>query len=142
MSGFWIIDENSTVNCDKAETIGVRIQKSLDNQVFASCSFKRKDQIANLKSRYSSITIDKERVAIEPRSIPCESSLSAHNSNPSGCQGNITKYGEIVGTLIYGIRSPRLKLRCHEIITTLIKVVIGLFLIMSCSAFEGHSVKI
>ena len=34
-SGF--IDENNTVNCDKAELIGGRIQKSLNNQTFASC---------------------------------------------------------------------------------------------------------
>ena len=34
-------DEKNTVECDRAETIGARIQKLLDNQVFASCSFKR-----------------------------------------------------------------------------------------------------
>ena len=62
-SGF--IDENNTVNCDKAELIGARIQKSLNNQTFASCSFKRKDQITNVQSLYSSITIDKERVPID-----------------------------------------------------------------------------
>ena len=65
-SGF--IDEK-TVNCDKAELIGARIQKSLNNPTFASCSFKRKDQIINLQSLYSSITIDKERVAIDPLSL-------------------------------------------------------------------------
>ena len=59
MSGFWI-------NCDKAELICARIQKSFNNQTFASCSFKRKDQITNLQSLYSSITIDKERVTIDP----------------------------------------------------------------------------
>ena len=66
-SGF--IDKNNTVNCDKAELIGARIQKSLNNQTFASCSFKRKDQITNLQSLYSSITIDKERVAIDPLTL-------------------------------------------------------------------------
>ena len=66
-SGF--IDENNTVNCDKAELIGARIQKSLNNQTFASCSFKRKEQITNLQSLYSSITIDKERVAIDPLTL-------------------------------------------------------------------------
>ena len=59
------IDENNTVNCDKAELIGIRIQKSLNNQTFASHSFKSKDQITNLQSLYSSITIDKEQVAID-----------------------------------------------------------------------------
>ena len=63
------IDENNTVNSDKAELIGARIQKSLNNQTFASCSFKRKDQITNLQSLYSSITIDKEPVAIEPLTL-------------------------------------------------------------------------
>ena len=63
------IDENNTVKSDKAEPTGARIQKSLNNQTFASCSFKRKDQITNLQSLYSSITIDKERVAIEPLTL-------------------------------------------------------------------------
>ena len=63
-SGF--IDENNTVNCDKAELIGARIQKSLNNQTFASRSFKRKDQITNLQRLYPSIMIDKERVATDP----------------------------------------------------------------------------
>ena len=66
-SGF--IDENNAVNWDKAETIGARIQKSLDNQVFASCSFKRKEQITNLQNPYSSITIDKERVTTDPLTL-------------------------------------------------------------------------
>ena len=56
-SGF--IDENNTVNCDKAELIGARIKKSLNNQSFASCSFKRKDQITNLQSLYPSIRLTK-----------------------------------------------------------------------------------
>ena len=63
------IDENNTVNCDKAELIGTHIQKSLNNQTFASCSFKSKDQITNLQSLYSSITIDKEQVAIDPLTL-------------------------------------------------------------------------
>ena len=67
----WIldIDENNTVNCDKAELTGARIQKSLNDQTFASSSFKREDQITNLQSLYSSIRIDKERVAIDPLTI-------------------------------------------------------------------------
>ena len=40
-SGF--IDENNTVNCVKAELIGARIQTFLNNQTFASSSFKGKD---------------------------------------------------------------------------------------------------
>ena len=56
-SGF--IDENNTVNCNEAENIGARIQKLLDNEVFASCSFKRKDQITKLQRLYSSIMIEK-----------------------------------------------------------------------------------
>ena len=60
------IDKKNTVNCDKAELIGARIQKSLNNQTFASCSFKRKDQITHLQRLYPSIMIDKERVATDP----------------------------------------------------------------------------
>ena len=66
-SGF--IDENNTVNCDKAELIGTRIQKSLNNQTFASCSFNRKGQITNLQSLYSLITMGKEQVAIDPLTL-------------------------------------------------------------------------
>ena len=47
-SGF--IGKNNTVNCDEAELIGARIQKSLNNQTFTSRSFKRKDQFTNLQS--------------------------------------------------------------------------------------------
>ena len=66
MSGSGFIEENNTVNCDKAELIGAHIPKSLNNETFASCSLKRKDQITNLQSLYtpkplySSTTIDKE----------------------------------------------------------------------------------
>ena len=63
------IDENNAVNCDKAELIGAHIQKSLNNQIFASCSFKRKDQITNLRSLYSSIMVDKEQVVIDPLTL-------------------------------------------------------------------------
>ena len=62
-------DESNTVNCDIAQLIGARIEKSLNNQTFASCSFKREDQITNLQSLYSSIRIDKERVAIDPLTL-------------------------------------------------------------------------
>ena len=65
MSGFWIYWRKNTVNCDEAELIGARIQKSLNNQTFTSCSFKRNDQFTNLQSLYSSNTIDKEQVAID-----------------------------------------------------------------------------
>ena len=73
-SGF--IDENNTVNCDKSELIGACIQKSLNNQTFALCSFKRKDQITNLQSLYSSITIDKKRVAIDLLTLSTTSRFS------------------------------------------------------------------
>ena len=73
-SGF--INENNTVNCDKAELIGARIQKSLNNQTFSSCSFERKDQITNLQSLYSSITIYKERVAIDTLTLSTTSRFS------------------------------------------------------------------
>ena len=53
MSGSEFIDKNNTVNCDKAELIGAHIPKSLNNQTFASCSLKRKDQITNLQSLYT-----------------------------------------------------------------------------------------
>ena len=66
-SGF--IDENNTVNCDKAEKIEACIQKSLDNEVFALCSLKRKYQITNLQSLYSLIMIEKEHVAIDPLTL-------------------------------------------------------------------------
>ena len=36
-------DENNTVNCDEVDKIGSGLQISLDDEVFTSCSFKRKD---------------------------------------------------------------------------------------------------
>ena len=66
---FGFIDENNTANCDKAELIGAHIQKSLNNQTFASCSFNRKDQITNLQSLYSLITMGKEQVTIDPLTL-------------------------------------------------------------------------
>ena len=63
------MDESNTVNCDKAENIGARIQKLLDNEVFASCSFKRKDQITKLQSLYSSIMIEKACGDIDPLTL-------------------------------------------------------------------------
>ena len=66
-SGF--VDKNNTVNCDKAELIGAHIQNFFNNQTFASCSFNRKDHVTNLQSLYSSITIDKEQVAIDPLTL-------------------------------------------------------------------------
>ena len=63
------MDESNTVNCDKTENIGARIQKLLDNEVFASCSFKRKDQITKLQSLYSSIMIEKACGDIDPLTL-------------------------------------------------------------------------
>ena len=48
--------------------IGASIQNSLDNQIFNSCSFKRKKQITNLQSLHSSVTIY-EYVAIDPSTL-------------------------------------------------------------------------
>ena len=66
-SGF--MDENNTIDCDKAENIVARIQKLLDNEVFVSCSFKRKDQNTNLQSLYSSIMIEKACGDIDPLTL-------------------------------------------------------------------------
>ena len=59
-----MVDENKSVTC--AENIGASIQKYLDGQNFASYSFQAKDKITNLQSPYSSISIDKEQVTIDP----------------------------------------------------------------------------
>ena len=64
-----LIDERAVLTCDKAEEVGSKIQNTLDGQAFADCSFKRKDKITNLQSLYSSVTIDKEQVSIDPLTL-------------------------------------------------------------------------
>ena len=64
-----LVDENNSVNCDRAEEIGVSIQSQLDGVSFTKCSFKRKDQVYNLQSLYSSVNIDDEKVTVDPLTL-------------------------------------------------------------------------
>ncbi len=64
-----LVDENNSVTCDKAEEIGALIQKTFDGKNFANCSIKRKDKLTNMQILYSSITIDKETVDIDPLTL-------------------------------------------------------------------------
>ena len=65
-----LIDENGSVTCDRAEEIGSMIQSSLDGNKFTDCSFKRKNQIVNLQSLYSTINIDaNDSISIDPLTL-------------------------------------------------------------------------
>ena len=64
-----LVDENNSVNCDRAEEIGVSIQSQLDGVSFTKCFFKRKDQVYNLQSLYSSDNIDDEKVTVDPLTL-------------------------------------------------------------------------
>ena len=57
------------VKSDKAEEIGASIQQSLDHESFTKASFRRKDQITTLQSLYSSISIENEKVSIDPLTL-------------------------------------------------------------------------
>ena len=64
-----LVDDKNCVTCDRAEEIGADIQAGLDGKTFASCSFKRKNQITTIQSLYSNIKIDSEGVSIDPLTL-------------------------------------------------------------------------
>ena len=64
-----LFDEKNIVTCDRAKEIGASIQQSLDAKSFADCSFKRKEKITNLQILYSSVSVDKEDVSIDPLTL-------------------------------------------------------------------------
>jgi 5'-3' exonuclease len=64
-----LTDERNIVTCDKAEEIGAIIQKTLDGRSFADCSFKRTNQIKNLQSLYSSISLENDEISIDPLTL-------------------------------------------------------------------------
>ena len=64
-----LADEHSIVTCDQANAIGAAIQKEQDNKPFTDISFKRKSQITNLQSLYSSVSIEKYEISIDPLTL-------------------------------------------------------------------------
>ena len=54
------------INCDRAEEVGVEIQKILDNCCFTAASIKRKDHIRTLQNLQSGIMVGKKTVHIDP----------------------------------------------------------------------------
>ena len=64
-----LVDERNQANCDCLVEINALIQRDLDGKSFDSCSFKRKDQIINLESLYSSVIIEEEKVEIDPLTL-------------------------------------------------------------------------
>ena len=51
--------DSKNATCDQAEEIGLT-HKSLDDQTFSNCKFKRKDHISSLKILYSPTQVEKE----------------------------------------------------------------------------------
>lgn len=62
-------DAKGIVNCDRAEEIGQSIQTEITGKSFATCSFKRKNQVTTLQSLYSSVKIGDEKVTIHPLTL-------------------------------------------------------------------------
>ena len=54
------------INCDDAETVGERIQKSLDNLTVEEAKIFKKDQIKTLDTLKKGIVIDSKTVYIDP----------------------------------------------------------------------------
>ena len=61
-----LVDEYNDISCDYAEEIGASIQQNIDGKTFTNCSFKKKGRITNLQSLYSSVSVDKEDISINP----------------------------------------------------------------------------
>ena len=64
-SGLTSSDEDQ-INCDNAELVGYRIQKSLDNVSIDSASIKRNDQVRTLEYLQNPIKVGKENVRFDP----------------------------------------------------------------------------
>lgn len=62
-------DVKGIVTCDRAEEIGQSIQTEITGKSFATCSFKRKNQVTTLQRLYSSVKIGDEKVTIDPLTL-------------------------------------------------------------------------
>ena len=59
-------NEDSNVNCDMVEEIGMNIQNSLDNKMFSEAKVKRKERVTTLVSLQKSVIINNEKIHIDP----------------------------------------------------------------------------
>ena len=60
-----LVDDKNCLTCDRAEEIGTGTQGELDGKTFASCYFKKKNQITTLQRLYSNVKINQEDVIID-----------------------------------------------------------------------------
>ena len=56
----------SSINCDNAEEIGVKIQQSLDNVNYQMSKIKHSEKVKTMSSLLSAVKIDNEDVTIDP----------------------------------------------------------------------------
>ena len=62
----------SSINCDNAEEIGVKIQQSLDNVNYQMSKIKHSEKVKTMSSLLSAVKIDNEDVTIDPMTFfPC-----------------------------------------------------------------------
>ena len=51
--------EGDGINCDEAESIGRKLQESVDNKTFNDCKIKRVDQIKPIAALYNTVKVGK-----------------------------------------------------------------------------------
>lgn len=61
--------DTGLADVDRVEEIGALVQNQITGKGFSECSFKKKGQIVNLQSLYSSIKIGEEKVIIDPLNL-------------------------------------------------------------------------
>ena len=59
----------SSINCDNAEEIGVKIQQSLDNVNYQMSKIKHSEKVKTMSSLLSAVKIDNEDVTIDPMTL-------------------------------------------------------------------------
>ena len=61
--------EGDSMNCHKAEEIGRKIHKQLDNVSVLEASIKQSEQVKSLEQLYPGIQVDKQKVNINPTAL-------------------------------------------------------------------------
>ena len=68
-SGVVSIKGKDNVNCDEAETVGEKIQESIDGKVFTDAKIKRKDEAKSLAVIQNTIIVEDEPIAVDSTSL-------------------------------------------------------------------------
>ena len=60
------VPQDSDINCDRANEIGVKIQQPIDNQTYTFAEVPLKEKIATLATLHSTLKMDNNVVDIDP----------------------------------------------------------------------------